>query len=89
MGFEEKDHVWLYNLNRSRGRSPKLYTNWEGPYTVKKKTNDVVYRFQQEGQRKFNVVHIDRLAKYYYRDSYETLLDSRVDSVASDSRLAV
>ena len=36
--------------------------------TLKKRINDVVYRIQQEGQRKFKVVHIDRLAKYYFRD---------------------
>ena len=30
--------------------------------------NDVVYRIQQEGQRKFKVIHLDRLAKYYFID---------------------
>ena len=38
------------------------------PYLVKKITNDVVYRIQQEGQRKFKVVHLDRLAKYNFID---------------------
>ena len=58
-----RDRVWLFNPKRRRGRSTKLQTNWEGPYTVKKRINDVVYRIQQEGQRKFKVVLLDRLAK--------------------------
>ena len=69
VGYQEGDQVWLFNPKRRRGRSPKLQSNWEGPYTVKKRINDVVYRIQQEGQRKFKVVHLDRLAKYKFRDA--------------------
>ena len=60
---------WLFNPKCHRGRSPKLQSNWEGAYTVKKRINDVDYRIQQEGQRKFKVVHLDRLAKYKFRDA--------------------
>ena len=49
--------------------SLKLQTNWEGPYTVKKRINDDVYWIQQEGQQKFTVFHVHHLAKYYCRDS--------------------
>ena len=42
------------------GKDPTLY---------KKRINDVVYRIQQEGQRKFKVVHLDHLAKYKFRDA--------------------
>ena len=74
VGFQEGDRVWLFNPKRRRGRSPKHQTNWEGPYTVKKKRiNDVVYRIQQEGQRKSKVVHLDRLAKYYFREGFTSL----------------
>ena len=70
VGFQERDQVWLFNRKRCRrGRWPKLQTNWKGPYTVKKRINDAVYRIQQEGQRKFKVVHQDRLAKYKFRDA--------------------
>ena len=55
VGFQEGDQVWLFNPKRRRGHSPKLQTNFEGLYTVKKRINDVVYRIQQEGQRKFKV----------------------------------
>ncbi|GBN83810.1 hypothetical protein AVEN_14630-1 [Araneus ventricosus] len=42
--FKEGDIVWMYNPKRRRGLSPKLQQNCEGPYTVVKKLNDVVYR---------------------------------------------
>ncbi|GFV20569.1 retrovirus-related Pol polyprotein from transposon 412 [Trichonephila clavipes] len=32
--FHEGDKVWLWNPKRGKGLSPKLQTNWEGPYTV-------------------------------------------------------
>ncbi|GFU93297.1 retrovirus-related Pol polyprotein from transposon 412 [Trichonephila clavipes] len=42
--FHEGDKVWLWNPKRRKGLSPKLQTNWEGPYTVLKRLNDVVVR---------------------------------------------
>ena len=44
--FEAGDAVWLHNPQRKPGRSPKLTRAWEGPYTVIKAINDVVYRIQ-------------------------------------------
>ena len=67
VGFQEGDQVWLFNPKRRHGRSPKLQTNWERPYTVKKRINDVVYRIQQEGQRKFKVVHLNTCLLYTSR----------------------
>ncbi|GBM15207.1 hypothetical protein AVEN_39119-1 [Araneus ventricosus] len=40
--FKEGDLVFMYNQKRQRSLSPKLQHNWEGPYTVVKKLNDVV-----------------------------------------------
>ncbi|GFV84435.1 retrovirus-related Pol polyprotein from transposon 412 [Trichonephila clavipes] len=34
--FHEGDKVWLWNPKHRKGLSPKLQTNWEGPYTVLK-----------------------------------------------------
>ncbi|GFX05788.1 retrovirus-related Pol polyprotein from transposon 412 [Trichonephila clavipes] len=34
--FHEGDKVWLWNPKRRKGLSPKLQTNWEGPYSPKK-----------------------------------------------------
>ncbi|GFV33611.1 retrovirus-related Pol polyprotein from transposon 412 [Trichonephila clavipes] len=45
--FHEGDKVWLWNPKRRKGLSPKLQTNWESPYTVLKRLNDVVVRIQK------------------------------------------
>ncbi|GFX27885.1 retrovirus-related Pol polyprotein from transposon 412 [Trichonephila clavipes] len=42
--FHEGDKVWSWNPKRRKGLSPKLQTNWEGPYAVLKRLNDVVVR---------------------------------------------
>uniref|UniRef100_A0A1B0DGT8 Integrase catalytic domain-containing protein n=1 Tax=Phlebotomus papatasi TaxID=29031 RepID=A0A1B0DGT8_PHLPP len=62
-GFQVDDKVWVYNPKRRRGRSPKLQSNWEGPYTIVERRNDVVFRIRNDHGR-FKVVHIDRLAPY-------------------------
>jgi hypothetical protein len=68
-GFDESDLVLLYNPQRKKGLSPKLQSNWEGPYRVVKRINDVVYRIQSTSgrNRKMKVVHLERLAKYVQR----------------------
>ncbi|GFW94224.1 kinectin [Trichonephila clavipes] len=50
--FYEGDKVWLWNLKRRKGMSPKLQTNWEGPYTVLKRLNGVVVRIQKSPHSK-------------------------------------
>jgi hypothetical protein len=47
-GFHEGDLVLLYNPLRKKGLSPKLQGNWDGPYHVVKRINDVVYRIRSE-----------------------------------------
>ncbi|GFT15459.1 uncharacterized protein TNCV_3264741 [Trichonephila clavipes] len=44
--------MWLWNPKRRKGLSPKLQTNWEGPYTVLKGLNDVVVRIQKSPHSK-------------------------------------
>ena len=46
--FTERSVVWLHNPNRTKGLSPKLQSNWEGPYVVLNKLNDVIYRIQKD-----------------------------------------
>ncbi|GBO06347.1 hypothetical protein AVEN_266758-1 [Araneus ventricosus] len=58
----------MYNAKRRRGLSPKLQQNWEGPYTVVKKLNDVVYRVQRSPTAKPKVIHLNRLAPYKATD---------------------
>ena len=44
--------------------SPKLFRNWEGPYTVVKPINDLVYRIQLGPRTKPKVLHCNRLWCY-------------------------
>lgn len=64
VSFNEGDFVWLYNPQRSVGVCPKFTPKWEGPYTVIKRINDVVYRIRRTPRSKMKVVHVDRLTKY-------------------------
>ena len=41
--FDEGDAVWIHNPHKKVGHSPKLMRPWEGPYTITKVINDVVY----------------------------------------------
>ncbi|GFV05612.1 retrovirus-related Pol polyprotein from transposon 412 [Trichonephila clavipes] len=66
--FHEGDKVWLWNPKRRKGLSPKLQTNWEGPYTVLKRLNDVVVRIQKSPHSNTKVIHYNRLAPYLGQD---------------------
>ena len=62
--LEAGDAVWLYNPQRKKGLTPKLQRPWEGPYTVIKRINDLVYRIQLAPKAKAKVVHRNRLWCY-------------------------
>ncbi|KAJ3649656.1 hypothetical protein Zmor_021383 [Zophobas morio] len=64
VGFQAGDLVWLYNPPRRNGCCPKLSSDWEGPYTVVTRINDVVYRIRREPKRKMKIVHLSRLMKH-------------------------
>ncbi|GFX05135.1 retrovirus-related Pol polyprotein from transposon 412 [Trichonephila clavipes] len=66
--FREGDKVWLWNPKRRKGLSPKLQTNWEGPYTVLKRLNDAVVRIQKSPHSKPKLMHYNRLAPYLGQD---------------------
>jgi hypothetical protein len=63
-GYQEGDRVWLYRPTRTKRRSPKLQSSWEGPYKIIKRINDVVYRIQRSPSSMMMVVHLNRLAPY-------------------------
>ena len=63
--LQEGTPVWLYNPQRKRGRSPKLQRNWQGPYVVIKKINDLVYRVRMGPYTRPKVVHRNRLWTYH------------------------
>ncbi|KAJ8944180.1 hypothetical protein NQ318_016160 [Aromia moschata] len=64
IAFKPGDAVWLYAPKRTKGKSPKLQSNWEGPYTIINKINDLVYRIQLSPRSKPKLVHLERLARY-------------------------
>ncbi|KAJ8933461.1 hypothetical protein NQ318_011284 [Aromia moschata] len=66
--FKPGDAVWLYAPKRTKGKSPKLQSNWEGPYTIIKKINNPIYHIQLSPRSKPKVAHLERLAKYTGHD---------------------
>lgn len=77
-GFQKGELVLLYNPQRKKGLSPKLQTHWEGPYTIIKRINDVVYRIRKSDSRraKLKVVHLERLAPFY-KNNMELVRDEQ------------
>lgn len=75
--FEEGQKVWLYNPHRQVGKTPKLQSNWEGPYVVLKRVNDVVYSIQKSPKHRKKIVHADRLATYVDRNLSSSRFSSR------------
>jgi hypothetical protein len=63
-GYQEGDRVWLCHSTRTKGKSPKLQSSWEGPYTVVIWINDVMYRIQKNPRSRMVVVHLDQPATY-------------------------
>ena len=62
--LQRGDAAWLHNPQRKKGLTPKLQRPWQGPYTITKKINDLVYRIQLSPTAKPKVVHRNRLWKY-------------------------
>lgn len=56
--FESEQKVWLFNP-RTLEKTPKLQSNWERPYQVVKRINDVVYCIRKSSRYKNKVVWID------------------------------
>ena len=65
--FKEGDLDLLYNPVRRQGRCSKLQCNWNEPYLVITRLNDVVYRIRSStnARCKMKVVHLGRLAPYH------------------------
>ncbi len=73
--YKEGDLVWLFNPHVPRGKSKKLHRFWQGPFTVKKKVSEVVYRIQRQGSHSRwsrKVVHFNRLKPCHTRTQSST-----------------
>ncbi|GFW61183.1 retrovirus-related Pol polyprotein from transposon 412 [Trichonephila clavipes] len=66
--FHEGDKVWLWNPKRRKGLFPELQTNWEGPYTVLKRLNNIVVWIQKSPHSKPKVIHYNTIAPYLGQD---------------------
>ena len=62
--FEPDELVWLFNPKRRKGISPKLTCDWEGPYVILKRINELLYRIRKSAREKPRVVHRNRLWRY-------------------------
>jgi len=64
--FQEGQLVLLYNPTRKKGFCQKLQSEWDGPYVVVNRINDVVYRIRKYEcpRAKMKIVHAERLAQY-------------------------
>ena len=82
------DAVWFHNSQRKKGLTPKLQRPWQGPYTVTKRINDLVYRVQLRPSAKPKVVHRNRLWLYSGDDppSWFQGPQSQIHSSATQSK---
>ena len=63
--YDVGDAVWLHSPRRRKGISPKLQSNWQGPYFVLDCLSDVTYRIQANQKSKPKIVHFNRLKAYH------------------------
>jgi len=62
--------VWLFNPQRKKSKTPKLQSNWEGPYRIVKKLSDITFRIQKSARYRLKIVHADRLAPFEEREKW-------------------
>ena len=66
--FKVGDLVWLHCPAVPRNSHKKFHCPWQGPSTVTKTINDVLYQISPQGSpRKKLIVHFDRLKPYHAR----------------------
>ena len=59
-----RNAAWLHNPQWKQGLTPKLQRPWQGPYTIIKWINDLVYRIKLGPATKPKVVHRNQLWAY-------------------------
>ena len=71
MKFSIGDKIMLYSPNRKVGNTKKLEHFWHGPYTIIDIKSPLVYEIQLSPTRT-DVVHVDRMKKFYERTPINT-----------------
>jgi hypothetical protein len=90
--YEENDRVWLNNLARVVGLSPKLGMKYNGPFRITKKLSDLNYEVAAEDNLdKKQVVHVNRLKPCNNRplDEQRQLLEGKSDGAATKDKAVV
>ncbi|KAF7401494.1 hypothetical protein HZH68_007314 [Vespula germanica] len=57
--FKEGQKVWLFNPQRTKGKTQKLESNWERSYNILRKINDVVFCIGKSSREKNRIVQSD------------------------------
>jgi hypothetical protein len=58
------DMVWLYRPTKTPGCNPKLSRNWEGPYLILDRINELLVRIQHTATGKKRITNGQNVAKY-------------------------
>lgn len=62
--YSEGEFVWVLNKARRRGLCPKLQRRFKGPYKIRERVTEVLYRVALVGGGGESVVHFNRLKPY-------------------------
>nr|XP_012147493.1 PREDICTED: uncharacterized protein LOC105663410 [Megachile rotundata] len=73
ISFMPGEKVWFFNPRRTKGKCPKVQSDWKGPYVVKDRLNELIYQIVRLPKSKPRVVHVVRKESYYTRCSVRDL----------------
>ena len=62
--FKVGDPVWLLDSTRKPSVCSKLRPQWQGPYLVLGKIDDLVYLIKKSQKHKAKPIHVDRLMRF-------------------------
>ncbi|CAC5376180.1 unnamed protein product [Mytilus coruscus] len=62
--YKVGDAVWVYNLSKAKGKSPKLQCKWTGPYLIIAVFTDLIYKIQKSEFSKEIIIHHDRMKPF-------------------------
>jgi hypothetical protein len=62
--YKSGDLVWVYYPNQNLGLERKLSRHWAGPFKIKEKINDVLYKIQKHPRHRGEIIHHNRLKPY-------------------------
>ncbi|KAJ8931817.1 hypothetical protein NQ314_015213 [Rhamnusium bicolor] len=82
--FGQGDLVYMKDVDAKQGLSRKLVKPWKGPYRVIDVVGPVTYKIRKVGSREEQVVHINRLKKFYQRESISSEDDTESDEEKND-----